>query len=425
MWNRLKHWALLDKPHSLVEELKPWGPHWRTAIRFWIVLCIMLFLSHSLADIWVFEYAGLWSGDVLAQLRPPQAAAKTAIVSITAEERRKLLGGLSPIPAKRLMQAVCAVLRVKPAVLGVDLSTADVAPDALPKTDTKIVWARGIQISRDPVSGKFSVQQDKVLNQKFPEALSGLAVAPVMPDWSVRQIVGCYEYDRSRVAPTMTAMLARAALAQEDHAGEAACDRPESEEVGAYRIHYKYDRFTLGDFNPEAVDDAGLGRCVRGDGEWAVAATTNHPLRGRVVLLGGEYDAQDWHPTPYGLEPGVEVMASLTEHLLAHSAAWELEHWMVWAVKFVLAILIAFVHCRFRPVAALLVCLVGLGGLVMAGGLLSLYVSAYRATTVPFLLGIVLEQLVTSAERAQEVSSHASGHSGVPVGSSGGGPGHP
>ena len=411
MWTRLKHWALLDHPHSLIEELKPWGAHWKRAVRFWVVFGMLLYLGHSLADVWVFEYAGLWSGDALAQLRKPEDAKRTAIVSITADERKKLLGGVSPIPARKLMQAVCAVLRVKPQVLGVDLSTAEVAPKELP-AGAKIVWARGIEIVRDAAKNKISVSQDKVLNQAFPAALSGLAVAPVMPDWSVREIATCYEYDTGRVMPTMTAVLAKAAGAN-GHEVES-CEKPEGIEVGAYRIHYKYDRFTLGDFAPDAIDDAALGRCARGEGEWALSVSSSHPLQGRVILLGGEYDPQDWHPTPFGLKPGVEVMASLTEHLLAGTSGKDWEASAVWGAKALLAFAIAFIHCRFRPVAALLLSLIGLGGLIMGGGLLSLYYFPYRATMVPFLLGIVLEQLVTSAEKAQEGSSQgASGHSGA------------
>src|SRR5580700_5666977 len=95
----LKQWALLDHPHSLTDELKPWGPAWRRALRFWLVLLALLFLSHSFTRFWPFEYAGLWSADALAHLRSPEDAEKTAIVAITEDERKRLLSGLSPIPS--------------------------------------------------------------------------------------------------------------------------------------------------------------------------------------------------------------------------------------------------------------------------------------------------------------------------------------
>src|ERR1035441_7161972 len=191
MLRRLKHWVLLDHPHSLTHELKLWGLNWKRAIRFWIVLLALLFLSHSLARVWMFEYAGLWSADTLARLRPPENAERTAIVAITADEPKRLLSGSSPIPVLNLQQAVCAVLRSKPEVLGVVLDTSRIEFKTLPRTATKIVWARGIQISRQlkPTGEEqITVNQDYILGQSNPDILSGLAVVPVMPDWSIRTI---------------------------------------------------------------------------------------------------------------------------------------------------------------------------------------------------------------------------------------------
>jgi uncharacterized membrane protein len=123
------------------------------------------------------------------------------------------------------------------------------------------------------------------------------------------------------------------------------------------------------------------------------------------VLLGGEYDSQDRHPTPFGLRPGVEVVAGMTEHLLQDSSAKEMGLLKEIAFKLSLALLIAFIHSRLKPMAALLFSILVLGTLVLAGNVLAVLFTAYRATTVPFLIGIVIEQLVTSAERAQKAKA--------------------
>ena len=444
MWSRLRRWALLDPSHSLWDELKLWdhqrkrpfrlgnkssGPFGRgRALRFWFVLLVLLASSHLLAQIWVFEYAGLWSADMLARLRPPESAQLTGLVTITKEERQNLLSGISPVPARNLLQAVCAVLReARPKVLGIDIDTSHVKIEKLPHTPTKIVWAQGVQISRQVIShaeDKITVRQDYVLGQAKPHVLSGLAIVPVTPDWSVRTIPLCYEYDEQRVMPTMLAAMAKAA-------GHpiADCNKRESGiEESAYRIHYSFERFTLSEFSPQTIDQTALERCQRGEGEWAETAAPHHPFNGReVVLLGGEYDLQDWHPTPFGFKPGVEVLASLTEHLLRNSGSHEIGLWTQEVpMKLLFALAIAWIHCRFRPMAALLLCLVGLGGLVLAGGLLAVYFTTYRAATVPFLLGIVIEQLVTSAERAQEGGGHTKSHSGAALSGAGAGStGHP
>jgi hypothetical protein len=204
MWSKLRHWALLDPPHSLAAELKPWGPEWKRAAWFWGVLIVLVMTGHWLAHIWVFEYAGLLSADALARLRQAEHAEQVGIIAITPEERKTLLSGASPIPALNLRQAVCAVLKVKPKVLGIDLDASRVEMPVLPHTPTKIVWARSIQTSRAFDSrgdDHISIRPDYLLGQSNPDVANGLAVAPVMPDWSVRNIPTCYEYAPHRVMP--------------------------------------------------------------------------------------------------------------------------------------------------------------------------------------------------------------------------------
>jgi hypothetical protein len=298
--------------------------------------------------------------------------------------------------------------------LGIDIDTAHVEIPPF-HTLTKIVWARGIQVLRtldSRAEEKISVSPDYLLGRSSPDVLAGLAVAPVMPDWSIRAIPTCYEYDTNRVMTTLIGALSRAA-------GQRVADCTTREarfEVGAYRIHYRFDRFTLRDFAPQRLDKTALDRCQRGEGEWGSEAVATHPLNGKVVLLGGEYDPQDWHQTPFGLKPGVEILASLTEHLLRGTSAHDIEDRMEWAVKLVLALAIAWIHSRLRPMAALLLCLAGLSFLVLAGGFLAVYFTAYRAAMIPFLLGIFLEQVVTSAEKAQQGGNHESGHDRAPLG---------
>jgi len=417
IFRALKHWAFLPHPHSLLVELNPFQPkdQRRRALRFWLVLAFLLGLGQSLSHLWVIEYAGLWSGDLLLKLRPPPAASRTGIVLVTENERRTLLGAGTPINPSKLLRAVCAVLRVHPQRLGVDISTADVPLEKLPSQP--VVWARGLLISRilDPQSdrSRIEVRQDEILGNKFPAALDGLAVVPVKPDWTARDIHFCYEYDTGRVMRTMVAALTRPDLSQPGQP----CVREKFEQAGSYDVQYGFDRFTLSDFSPAELRDADLEHCIAGAGKWdpasAYARELTHPLKGRVLLLGGEYDPQDWHPTPYGLKPGVEVLAGFTEYVLHHGPGNQSGGWLKWPIKLLLALTIAWIHCRFRPLAALTLCLLGLGLLVLFGGLLAAYVAGYRAAMVPFFVGILLEQLVTSAEKAQEVAhvAHSTTHS--------------
>ena len=189
------------------------GAACKRLLRFWGTVFGLIFLGFWLSDTWVFEYAGLLSSDRLARLRAPETAMETGIVFITAEEHKRVLAGVSPIPPINLQQAVCAVLREKPRVLGVELDTAHttIVP---PRTNTRIVWARGIWISRRVTAtgeDQLTCDLDYVLGRAIPDVLTGIAVAPVTPDWSVREIPACYQYEPGRAIPTLTAALSAAA----------------------------------------------------------------------------------------------------------------------------------------------------------------------------------------------------------------------
>jgi hypothetical protein len=408
MWRGFKRWALLPKPHRLWEDRKH-------ALRFFIVIAVLIFLGFRLSRVWVFEYAGLATGDTISRLRKPEHASKTAVVIITADERRDLLGGkieghlrnviVSPIPGDRLLRSVCSILRQGPRVLGVDLNTSDVVLEELPRTETIIVWSRGIKFVREPAANPdgfvLRVEPEIVLANKHPDALTGLALVPVLADWSVRNVDRCYAYNSAQVALTFVGAIEDAYHGRQP----SECMSPEGDEVGSARINYKYDRFTLSDFAPDSLSQADIDACLAGTGEFQKGASVKSPLTDKVVLLGGEYDSQDWHPTPFGLRPGVEVVAGMTEHLFQDSGAKEMGLLKEIAVKVSLALLIAFIHSRLKPMAALLFSILVLGTLVMAGNVLAVLFTAYRATTVPFLIGIVIEQLVTSAERAQDAEA--------------------
>jgi hypothetical protein len=150
-WSNVRDWALLRHPLSLLSELNPFGPERLRAIIFWVVLWSLLWTSVKLSNLWIFEYAGLWSGDALIKIRPPEPARETGLILVTAVERKSLLGGVSPIPTTRLLQAVCGALKAKPRVLAVDLETSHVTFPVL-KTAAKIVWARSIDIVRSRTS---------------------------------------------------------------------------------------------------------------------------------------------------------------------------------------------------------------------------------------------------------------------------------
>jgi CHASE2 domain-containing sensor protein len=409
VWIRFKKWALLSNRYSVWKQIKPWGENWKHGLLFWITLAVLLVLSDRLAHLWAFEYAGLVTSDAVAQLRsrlhPPEHAKHAAVIAITSYDRKELLGGTSPIRGDRLLHAVCAILRQQPRVLGVDIDTSQVSLPNLPKTRTKIIWSQGVKFMREepPNQDKLQVKLDYVLGNEHLDLDTGLAVASASRDWSIRQIDRCYAYNKEQAGLTFVAALT-AAYAKGTSLGDrmaSECREGESDQVGSYVVNYSFDRFTLSNFEQNALKED-LSSCLNGHGEFSLNAQADYPLKDKVVLLGGEYDPQDWHPTPFGLKPGAEVEAALVEHLLQASQGRDIDAYLKWGIKVILAFLIVVIHSRLRPVAALLVSVFFLGSLVILGNVIAALITAYRATTVPFLTGIMIEQLATSAERAQE-----------------------
>jgi adenylate cyclase len=91
-----------------------------------------------------------------------------------------------------------------------------------------------------------------------------------------------------------------------------------------------------------------------------VAPAPDNPLRGKIVVVGGTFrDSRDFHNTPYGLMPGVEIHANLAHMILNRSfirtPAWILGFALQLLV--VLAAGVAVAACR--PIVATLACVVG------------------------------------------------------------------
>jgi hypothetical protein len=87
------------------------------------------------------------------------------------------------------------------------------------------------------------------------------------------------------------------------------------------------------------------------------------------------------------LKPGGEVEASLLSTFLQGSQSYDMNWLFKWFIKVILAFVIVIFHCRLRPIAVLLGSVLLLGGLVVLGNVIAAMIRAYRATTVPFLLG--------------------------------------
>lgn len=221
-------------------------------------------------------------------LAPPPPERRVVLVTIGAEDHRRLFDGQRPLEASRVQELVERILEGAPARLGVDLDTSSPAfrplSGALGRAALeRIVWARELDSATPPETGQARPALRAVLGavEPDPAVRSALAVAPShSSDARLRWYAQAIDTASGRV-PTLGAALAGR------NGGDTA--------LRAVRF-VATERVEL----PASVVMAPGFR-------WG------DRLRGRTVLLGGRYDAADEHTTPLGLQAGVDVLAHTTE----------------------------------------------------------------------------------------------------------------
>lgn len=146
------------------------------------------------------------------------------------------------------------------------------------------------------------------------------------------------------------------------------------------------------------------GRC----GATFQAARETNRLQDKIVFLGTSFSAsRDFVLTPLGRQNGTEVLAMALEQEL-HGAGSRRMSWEKYAGKALIGLLVVAIHAAFRPVPALFLTVGLIAGLVWKGPFLAARLAGYRASSVPFALGILLEQMTSSSERAQHLEAENS-----------------
>ena len=368
----------------------------REILIFFVTLVGLISLSFLLSRAWVFEYAGIRSHEILQRAIAAQPAKYTRIIFITSEDyRREFHQCLEPT---RLDKMIDRILEFKPAVVVIDLDTSAERFRALkPRPGSPIVWAR--DADEELKAGKLELNLLPIHGEMdSTNVLWGLALFPRSADWTVRA------YSRSLPVGTVRKPSlhweAVNRFCESQPAGFGSCDKvkelaakPEVNEeeltIPVLHARYAFESWELGDILGESS-----GKPLR--------AAADSDLAKKVVLLGGSYSAQDKHQTPFGALDGIEVVGSAIEAELNPQGQSEISVRTEIMFKVILALLIGVVHHFLKPFYALLFTMGLLSFVVFFGSLMVAFFAGYRANFVPFLVGIWIEQLYTSAEKGQE-----------------------
>jgi hypothetical protein len=370
---------------------------WRRLFMFVGVLVVLLLAGEWLGRNFLFEPPAKWLGDYLLRQRDRVEARVTRIVRIDETDQKQILGGQTPVNGIALVSAVCALIKSSPAVVVVDIDTASEQsfPEGfqMPKMGASVIWA--VDADWEPGKRGLNLKSGRVIGGRLPEVPQyGIARMPLGFDGVVRG------WERLFVVNGQGELSLPAAAVSQFCKSTANChESPEN----SFGREYLFAKLNLSDF----IDHVGAtvqDTCPAG-------GTSGDPrLAGKIVVLGAFHSHADKHDTPWGTKYGAELVASAIEEDLNPDGLTHLPTAVKWISKALIALGIATLHHYFRPLWATAFTVLLLPVAVFLSGLAIFYFGDYDLAVVPLVVGILLEQLVTSAEKAEHWTRHAEVH---------------
>ncbi|MBK7928990.1 MAG: hypothetical protein IPJ98_16355 [Bryobacterales bacterium] len=157
---------------------------------------------------------------------------------------------------------------------------------------------------------------------------------------------------------------------------------------------YRFAAMNLREF-VTAPPPLSISSCAVGTNE------TDPRLEGKIVVVGGFYPGSDRHDSPWGTKHGAELVAMSIEETLNPQGLGHLPTICKWVLKLLLALAVAVLHHFLWPVAATIATVLLLPVAVFMSSLAIFWFGEYQTATVPLIVGVLLEQLVTSAEKGE------------------------
>lgn len=271
-----------------------------------------IFLTLIYGNAPVFRKLETLAGDFIMRVREPKGNTDVVIVRITDDDYKKCFGGNSPLDPAMVNQIIAAIAAGKPKVIGVALDTSSQSFQSLkPSPDwPPIVWARDASYSN--IHEKYLLSG--ALGEKTPVVSYGLVSLKPDSDGVIRRYSRWYDTD-ARPAPAPSLPWAMLQKFRNDQSPQSAPDFK-----GEFLINYAGPPMSQHFFIAPVSTIKGV--CGNSDLE----ANNDEPkmseqvmlgkrtiFENKMVILGGDYGAQDEHNTPVGWMIGAEVLGSITE----------------------------------------------------------------------------------------------------------------
>jgi CHASE2 domain-containing sensor protein len=376
--------------------------HARGGFRRHLVRAIPTILVMTLITTWA-QRMGLFNSwesialDAYIASAAPRNARDVVIVTITDAdyENPSLFGGRSPLDPAIVKQLVDKIIARGPAVVGVDISTAEPAYQTLfPSAPAGVIWVRDA-VQEEPAEEGVQPRWrlERVLGRDEPpdDPHAGISTFPRDADGFVRRYYRRLTLMTSRGSAT-PASLAWSLVQNYCPAGsqrecgriggDVATDSPES-----LWLNFAGDRYAFHHIPAGAID-----------------AAPDSEFKSKIVLLGGSFAAaRDLYPTPLGQKAGVDLTAFAIASELEGGGITAANHALMSVVELAIAVVLVWLGWRWPPGSRLNAILTSAAILVfaIAGSYIAFSALGSWVSFVPFGVGIWIEQLYHGAREAK------------------------
>ena len=376
------------------KEPGPFLHTWKDRLRFALVTLLLIPASEWVSKNVLIEPASTWYLDLQLRRLDKEQEHFTRIVRIDPEDYTRIFRGQSPLSGVAIAETVCAIAKHGPAVVVVDLDTSSESSFP-PGFDSKsisipVVWAVDTTSSVDS-DGRLVQQPDPVLGGRLAEQPPyGIARMPQDFDGLIRRWK-----KEEQVAGHSRPTLPWAAV-QEYCRPPRSCENSSLHEASTtFTRDVRFQEIRLSELLPKPT-----GRIPAS----CKPDTVDPRLAGRIVVLGGFYSRDDRHETSWGTRRGAELVAMAIEHVFRPAPLHKMATTAKWSLKILLALLIAYIHHRLRPLAATAATVLLLPVAVVILGEVLFQFGSFEVGVVAFAVGILIDQLITAAERAEHLA---------------------
>jgi CHASE2 domain-containing sensor protein len=338
------------------------------------VLLLATVLTFVLSQVGALQKLETTALDVQTRLLATAPDSEVAIVRITDDDYRdaNLFKNKSPLDPTVLKKLIEAISRGGPRAIAVDIDTsaAQFAAMEVPQNDPPIVWGRTAVFSNKEENFYLL---DVLGSQQQP---SGLIILKLDPDGAVRRYQRIFSAKKIPFPSLAWQVLKRKPDPRIANLPEDAKER--------------FIKFASYPNNTHPISLPASQVLSMADEEgWK----TDGPLKDKIVLLGGDYAAQDEHNTPVGWMLGVEVWAHVIDTELRGGGHLPAGRIVIAVLQILDGLVLLILFQLYRMSRAVLISILSIPLLSLLCSLIAFWSLAQWAYFLPVLLAVLLQQV--------------------------------